>query len=87
MSEQGKQQAWEPVGHSTLTDWKKYSGILELKLYNFKSLKIPATINISLINEWYLFASASFKCVELFKNNVKKELYGLCFVRRCFCLR
>ncbi|KAL7393669.1 hypothetical protein ABVT39_014213 [Epinephelus coioides] len=24
--EQGKQQAWEPVGHSTLTDWKKYSG-------------------------------------------------------------
>lgn len=31
VSEQGKQQAWEPVGHSTLTDWKKYSGILELK--------------------------------------------------------
>ncbi|XP_040899737.1 histone-lysine N-methyltransferase 2A isoform X2 [Toxotes jaculatrix] len=24
--EQGKQHAWEPVGHSTLTDWKKYSG-------------------------------------------------------------
>ncbi|XP_076592569.1 histone-lysine N-methyltransferase 2B isoform X3 [Chaetodon auriga] len=24
--EQGKQQAWEPVGHSALTDWKKYSG-------------------------------------------------------------
>uniref|UniRef100_UPI0037E98B96 histone-lysine N-methyltransferase 2B isoform X2 n=1 Tax=Semicossyphus pulcher TaxID=241346 RepID=UPI0037E98B96 len=24
--EQGNQQAWEPVGHSTLTDWKKYSG-------------------------------------------------------------
>ncbi|KAM9852299.1 histone-lysine N-methyltransferase 2B [Aulostomus maculatus] len=22
----GKSQAWEPVGHSTLTDWKKYSG-------------------------------------------------------------
>lgn len=27
--EQGKLHAWEPVGHSTLTDWKKYSGILE----------------------------------------------------------
>lgn len=51
VSEQGKQQAWEPVGHSTLTDWKKYSGILELKLYNFMSLKKPATFNISLINE------------------------------------
>ncbi|XP_070767466.1 histone-lysine N-methyltransferase 2B [Enoplosus armatus] len=24
--EQGKQNAWEPVGHNTLTDWKKYSG-------------------------------------------------------------
>ncbi|XP_071326747.1 histone-lysine N-methyltransferase 2B isoform X2 [Trachinotus anak] len=24
--EQGKPHAWEPVGHSTLTDWKKYSG-------------------------------------------------------------
>ncbi|XP_035480433.2 histone-lysine N-methyltransferase 2A isoform X1 [Scophthalmus maximus] len=24
--EQDKQQAWEPVGHSNLTDWKKYSG-------------------------------------------------------------
>ncbi|XP_029307138.1 LOW QUALITY PROTEIN: histone-lysine N-methyltransferase 2A [Cottoperca gobio] len=24
--EQGKTHAWEPVGHSTLTDWKKYSG-------------------------------------------------------------
>ncbi|XP_056300780.1 histone-lysine N-methyltransferase 2A isoform X2 [Pseudoliparis swirei] len=24
--EQGKQHAWEPVGHSTLTDWRKYSG-------------------------------------------------------------
>ncbi|XP_034553459.1 histone-lysine N-methyltransferase 2B [Notolabrus celidotus] len=24
--EHGSQQAWEPVGHSTLTDWKKYSG-------------------------------------------------------------
>ncbi|KAM3614980.1 uncharacterized protein V6R79_021741 [Siganus canaliculatus] len=24
--EQGKQHAWEPVGHSTLTDWNKYSG-------------------------------------------------------------
>lgn len=24
--EQGKQQAWEPVGHSTLTDWNKYCG-------------------------------------------------------------
>ncbi|XP_028280646.1 histone-lysine N-methyltransferase 2A isoform X2 [Parambassis ranga] len=24
--EHGKQHAWEPVGHSTLTDWKKYSG-------------------------------------------------------------
>ncbi|KAM9310614.1 histone-lysine N-methyltransferase 2B isoform 1-T1 [Pholidichthys leucotaenia] len=24
--EQGKHQAWEPVGHSTLTDWKRYSG-------------------------------------------------------------
>nr|XP_046255317.1 histone-lysine N-methyltransferase 2A isoform X2 [Scatophagus argus] len=24
--EQGKQQAWEPVGHSNLTDWNKYSG-------------------------------------------------------------
>ncbi|KAF1387759.1 hypothetical protein PFLUV_G00083290 [Perca fluviatilis] len=24
--EQGKQHAWEPVGLSTLTDWKKYSG-------------------------------------------------------------
>nr|XP_020475766.1 histone-lysine N-methyltransferase 2B [Monopterus albus] len=24
--EQGKQHAWEPVGHSTMTDWKKYSG-------------------------------------------------------------
>ncbi|XP_041648358.1 histone-lysine N-methyltransferase 2B isoform X2 [Cheilinus undulatus] len=24
--EQGNQQAWEPVGHSTLTDWKRYSG-------------------------------------------------------------
>ncbi|XP_076016835.1 histone-lysine N-methyltransferase 2B isoform X2 [Genypterus blacodes] len=22
----GKQHCWEPVGHSTLTDWKKYSG-------------------------------------------------------------
>lgn len=30
--EQGKQHAWEPVGHSTLTDWKKYSGIVQLKL-------------------------------------------------------
>lgn len=30
--EQGKPHAWEPVGHSTLTDWKKYSGILEFKL-------------------------------------------------------
>lgn len=79
MSEQGKQQAWEPVGHSTLTDWKKYSGILELKLCNFKSLKIPATFNISLINEWYLFASASFKCVELFKNNVEKGALRIVF--------
>lgn len=26
--EQGKQHAWEPVGHSTLTDWRKYSGNL-----------------------------------------------------------
>ncbi|XP_034466442.1 histone-lysine N-methyltransferase 2B isoform X3 [Hippoglossus hippoglossus] len=24
--EQGKPHAWEPVGHSNLTDWKKYSG-------------------------------------------------------------
>ncbi|XP_028985687.1 histone-lysine N-methyltransferase 2A isoform X2 [Betta splendens] len=24
--EQGKQQSWEPVGHSAMTDWKKYSG-------------------------------------------------------------
>ncbi|XP_034409501.1 histone-lysine N-methyltransferase 2A isoform X2 [Cyclopterus lumpus] len=24
--EQGKPHTWEPVGHSTLTDWKKYSG-------------------------------------------------------------
>ncbi|KAG7475380.1 histone-lysine N-methyltransferase 2B isoform X1 [Solea senegalensis] len=24
--DQGKQHAWEPVGHSHLTDWKKYSG-------------------------------------------------------------
>ncbi|XP_028325924.1 uncharacterized protein kmt2bb isoform X2 [Gouania willdenowi] len=24
--EQGQQHAWEPVGHSTLTDWRKYSG-------------------------------------------------------------
>ncbi|XP_026227485.1 histone-lysine N-methyltransferase 2A isoform X2 [Anabas testudineus] len=24
--EQGKQHSWEPVGHSTMTDWKKYSG-------------------------------------------------------------
>uniref|UniRef100_A0A1A8EZB9 [histone H3]-lysine(4) N-methyltransferase n=2 Tax=Nothobranchius korthausae TaxID=1143690 RepID=A0A1A8EZB9_9TELE len=24
--EQGKQPAWEPVGHNNLTDWKKYSG-------------------------------------------------------------
>ncbi|KAF3691788.1 Histone-lysine N-methyltransferase 2B [Channa argus] len=24
--EQGKQNAWEPVGQSTITDWKKYSG-------------------------------------------------------------
>ncbi|XP_051261446.1 histone-lysine N-methyltransferase 2B isoform X1 [Dicentrarchus labrax] len=24
--EQGKPNAWEPVGHSTLTDWNKYSG-------------------------------------------------------------
>ncbi|XP_068180735.1 histone-lysine N-methyltransferase 2B [Antennarius striatus] len=24
--EQGKQYAWEPVGHSNLTDWNKYSG-------------------------------------------------------------
>lgn len=79
VSEQGKQQAWEPVGHSTLTDWKKYSGILELKLCNFKSLKIPATFNISLINEWYLFASASFKCVELFKNNVEKGALRIVF--------
>ena len=30
--EQGKQHAWEPVGHSTLTDWKKYSGIHALLL-------------------------------------------------------
>ncbi|XP_008283227.1 histone-lysine N-methyltransferase 2A isoform X2 [Stegastes partitus] len=26
VGDQGKQHAWEPVGHSTLTDWKKYSG-------------------------------------------------------------
>lgn len=26
--EQGKQHAWEPVGHSTLTDWNKYCGIV-----------------------------------------------------------
>ncbi|XP_030604889.1 histone-lysine N-methyltransferase 2B isoform X2 [Archocentrus centrarchus] len=26
LGEQSKQQAWEPVVHSTLTDWKKYSG-------------------------------------------------------------
>lgn len=32
--EQGKQHAWEPVGHSTLTDWKKYSGIFYFKLCN-----------------------------------------------------
>ncbi|KAI3360931.1 hypothetical protein L3Q82_013133, partial [Scortum barcoo] len=25
-AEQGKQHSWEPVGHSTLMDWKKYSG-------------------------------------------------------------
>lgn len=30
---EGKPQAWEPVGHSTLTDWKKYSGILDLTVY------------------------------------------------------
>lgn len=27
--EQGKQPAWEPVGHSTLTDWNKYCGTVE----------------------------------------------------------
>ncbi|XP_041842744.1 uncharacterized protein kmt2bb isoform X2 [Melanotaenia boesemani] len=26
LGEQGKQHEWEPVGHSSLTDWKKYSG-------------------------------------------------------------
>ncbi len=31
---EGKQHAWEPVGHSALTDWKKYSGILEFLLPN-----------------------------------------------------
>ncbi|KAM9782496.1 histone-lysine N-methyltransferase 2A [Neosynchiropus ocellatus] len=26
VGEQGKQQAWEQIGHNMLTDWKKYSG-------------------------------------------------------------
>lgn len=30
--DQGKQHAWEPVGHNTLTDWKKYSGNFEFEL-------------------------------------------------------
>lgn len=30
--EQGKQHAWEPVGHSTLTDWRKYSGNLMISV-------------------------------------------------------
>lgn len=29
--EQGDQHAWEPVGHNSLTDWKKYSGIYKLR--------------------------------------------------------
>uniref|UniRef100_A0A3Q1FIL3 [histone H3]-lysine(4) N-methyltransferase n=1 Tax=Acanthochromis polyacanthus TaxID=80966 RepID=A0A3Q1FIL3_9TELE len=36
--EQGKQHAWEPVGHSTLTDWKKYSGTLLFKLHHFSNV-------------------------------------------------
>lgn len=29
-SDPGKQHSWEPVGHSAMTDWKKYSGKLKV---------------------------------------------------------